>query len=401
MVKRALRILAAGALAGLRAIFAALSSCLSAAAAVVRYLRARPLRTKLKAAAAATASFLLVLTPFDKADPGVVLLPTDGTEITLPHTMLPGKLYKLTVRGTYVGASDGRRYDAEYVTQSDPFDTPRSSLVIDDRLVSADVRDKVNHRYTYYVAGRGRGARLRVVDRLTRAGPEGGYFDNEGFLEVTLEEADFRFYADDDATKQALATTFRYSLDPPPRPDDVVVLEIFARATGGREKVFEAASDGYVAPSAGFPLRLGRKPRNEFTWYGVANTGPKAYEPLPPGLYDVRISVKSGRDVFYAYPPDAKSQYLTVAVLPASSDPRRNPQPIIAQDDRGRNAFPYYSPRASHPILGPIEGVERIYVPGQTFAQPGFLYYSPLGAGPSARAGPRSPPAPSTTSSAP
>ncbi len=381
MVKRVLRILGAGALAGLRAVLTALRFSLSAVVAVVRYLRARPLRTKLKAAAAATASLILVLTPFDKADPGVVLLPTDGTEITLPQTMLPGRLYKLTVRGTYVGGSDGKRYDAEYITESDPFDTPRSSLVIDDRLVSADVRDKANHRYTYYVAGRGRGARLRVLDRLTAAGPEGGYFDNKGFLEVMLEEADFRLYADDDPARQALATTLRYSLDPPPRDNDVVVLEIFAHAPGGHEKVFEAASDGYVNPASGFPLRLGRKPRNEFTWYGVANTGPKAYQPVPPGLYDVRISVKSGRDVFYAFPPDAKSQYLTVAVLPASSDPRRNPQPIIAQDDRGRNAFPYYSPRASHPILGPIKGVERIYVPGQNIEQPGFLYYSPVGAG--------------------
>jgi hypothetical protein len=365
---------------GLRATWAALAWCGRFAASVARYLWTRPRRTKLKGAAAAAASFVLVLTPFDKGDAGVVLLPADGSEITLPHTLLEGKLYKLVVSGTYVGASDGRRYDAEYVTESDPFDTPRSSLVIDDRLAPADLRDEANHRYTYYVAGRGRSVRLRLIDWLTSAGPEGGYFDNEGFLEVALEEANFRFYADERPGKNAAATIFRYSLDPPPRPGDVVALEIFARRGGDREKVFTAASDGYVDPAAGFPLRLGKAPINKFTWYGVANEGPRAYQPLPPGLYDVRLSVKAGRDVFYAFPPDAASQFLTVAVLPYSSDPRYNPRPVIARDGRGRNAFPYYSPRATHPILGPIEGVENIYAPGEELDEPAFLYYSPPGA---------------------
>ncbi|MEE9457067.1 MAG: hypothetical protein V3W11_07950 [bacterium] len=371
----------AWAVAGLRAVWAALVACGRGVAAVARYLWTRPRRTKLKGAAAAAAVVVLVLTPFDKGDAGVVLLPTDGTEITLPHTLLEGKLYKLIVSGTYVGASDGRRYDAEYVTESDPFDTPRSSLVIDDRLATSDFRDEANHRYTYYVAGRGRAVRLRLTDRLTAGGPEGGYFDNEGFLEVALEEADFRFYADDDPGRQSPAIVFRYSLEPPPRPGDVVRMEVFARKPGGgREQVFDAASDGYVDPAAGFPLRLGTAPVNKFTWYGIANKGARAYQPLPPGLYDARLSVRAGDDVFYAFPPNVKSEFLTVAVLPASSDPRYNPRPVIAQDDRGRNAFPYYSPRATHPILGPLEGVENIYALGEEYDEPAFLYYSPEGA---------------------
>lgn len=374
-MKQLRSIVGARAVAGLRAVPTAPAR---AAAAVARYLWTRPRRTKLKVAAAAAASVVLVLTPFEKGDAGVVLLPTDGTEITLPYTLLEGKLYKLTVSGTYVGAGDGRRYDAEYVTQSDPFDTPRSSLVIDDRLAAADLRDEANHRYTYYVAGRGRAVRLRLTDRLTPGGPEGGYFDNEGFLEATLEEADFRFYAEDDPGRQTPATVFCYSLEPPPRPGDVVRLEIFGREPGGgRGKVFETASDNYVDPAAGSPLRLGKAPINKFTWYGVANRGPRAYQPLPPGLYDARLSVKAGRDVFYAFPPDVKSQFLTVAVLPASSDPRYNPQPVIPKDDGGRNEFPYYSPRAAHPILGPIAGVENIYALGEEFDEPAFLYYSP------------------------
>ena len=355
--------------------------CGRGVAAVVRYLWTRPRRTKLKGAAAALAAVVLVLTPFDKGDAGIVLLPADGTEITLPHTLLDGKLYKLIVSGTYVGAGDGRRYDAEYVTESDPFDTPRSSLVVDDRLATADLRDEANHRYTYYVAGRGLPLRLRLTDRLTAGGPEGGYFDNEGFLEVTLEEADFRFYADDDPGRLSPAIVLRYSLEPPPRPGDVVSLEVLARKAGGdREVVFAAASDGYVDPAAGFPLRLGKAPVNKFTWYGVANKGAHVYQPLPPGLYDARLSVRAGNDVYYAFPPDVKSQFLTVAVLPASSDPRYNPRPVIARDDRGRNAFPYYSPRATHPILGLLEGVENIYAPGEEYDEPAFLYYSPVDA---------------------
>ena len=381
MVKGVPSTLGAGARATLRALAAAPILGGRAVAAAARYLWTRPLRTKLKGAAAAAASLVLVLTPFGKGDAGTVLLPTDGTEVTVPHSLLEGKLYKLTVSGTYVGASDGRRYDAEYVTQSDPFDTPRSSLVIDDRLVAADIRDEANHRYTYYVAGRGRPVRLRLADWLTEAGPEGGYFDNEGYLEVTLQEADFRFFADDNPDLRSPATVFRYSLDPPPRPADVVTLEIFARKTdGGREAVFEAASDGYVDPASGSPLRLGKEPVNKFTWFGVANKGPTAFKPLTPGLYDARLSVKSGKDLFYAFPADVKSHYLTVAVLPASSDPRYNPQPVIAKDEEGRNAFPYYSPRASHPILGPIDGVENIYALGdeaEGAAEPGFLYFSP------------------------
>jgi hypothetical protein len=370
---------AAGARGALRALGAAVVLGGRAVAAAARYLWTRPLRTKLKGAAAAAASVVLVLTPFDQGDAGIILLPTDGTEITLPHTLLEGKLYKLVVSGTYVGASDGRRYDAEYVTQSDPFDTPRSSLVVDDRLATADLRDEANHRYTYYLAGRGRPVRLRLADWLTAAGPEGGYFDNEGYLEVSLEEAEFRFRAEDNPNPWSSAIVFRYSLEPPPRPADVVTLEIFARAPdGGRETVFVAASDGYVDPAAGSPLRLGREPLNKFTWFGVANRGPAAHKPLPPGLYEARLSIRSGKDVFYAFPPDVASHYLTVAVLPASSDPRYNPQALIARDEEGRNAFPYYSPRASHPILGPIDGVENVYVPDEKAAETGFLYYSPL-----------------------
>jgi hypothetical protein len=381
VVKKILSALAKAARALGRALVALVVAAARTTAAAARYLWTRPLRTKLKGAAAAVASVALVLTPFDKGDAGVILLPADGTEVTVPHTLLEGKLYKLIVSGTYVGAADGRRYDAEYVTQSDPFDTPRSSLVIDDRLATADIRDEINHRYTYYVAGRGRPVRLRLADWLTAAGPEGGYFDNEGYLEVTLQEADFRFLADDNPDVRSAATVFRYSLEPPPRPADVVTLEIFARtAEGDRELVFEVASDGYVDPAAGAPLRLGKDPLNKFTWYGVANVGPTAFKPLAPGLYDARLSVKSGKDVFYAFPPDAKSQYLTVAVLPASSDPRFNPQPLIGRDAEGRNAFPYYSPRASHPILGPIDGVENIYSVNDDAVgadEPGFLYYSP------------------------
>jgi len=346
-------------------------------AAAGRYLWTRPRRVKLKGAAAAAAALVLVLTPFERGDAGVVLLPTDGTEITLPEPFLAGKLYKLTVSGTYVGAGDGRRYDAEYITESDPFDTRRSSVVIDDRLVTADRGDEANHRYTYYVAGRGRPARLRLLDWLVTDGPEGGYFDNKGFLEVSLSEADFRFTADDDPARQAYATVFRYTLDPPPRAGDVVRLEVFARRTGGRQKVFEADSQSYLDPAGGFPPRLGKEPRNTFTWYGVANVGPLTYRAVPPGLYDVSLSVVAGDDVFYAFPPDVDARYLTVAVLPHSSDPRYNPQPVIPTDARGRRAFPYYSPRARHPILGPIAGIENIYVAGRTFAEPTFLYYAP------------------------
>jgi hypothetical protein len=337
----------------------------------------------LKGAAAGAFALVLVLTPFEQGDAGVLLLPTDGTEITLPHTLSEGKLYKLVVSGTYVGTSDGRRYDAEYITASDPFDTPRPSFVIDDRLVAADRRDEANHRYTYYVAGRGQPVRLRLLDWLVAGGPEGGYFDNEGFLEVTWEEADFRVFADD-AELRAPNVVFRYTLDPPPRPGDVVRLEIFARtAAGDRAKVFEAASDGYVDPAAGYPLRLPRDPRNKFTWYGVASHGAGAHRPVPPGLYDARLSVRAGDDVFYAFPPEVDSHYLTVAVLAASSDPRYNPQPILLQDDRGRNAFPYYSPRARHPILGPLLGIENIYPREEgeaDLASPAFLYYSPRAA---------------------
>jgi hypothetical protein len=368
-------------LAVLRGAWFVLKACGRAFVAVLRYLWTRPRRTKIKGAAAAAVAVVLILTPFDKGDAGIILLPTDGTEITVPHTLLDGKLYKLVVSGTYVGAGDGRRFDAEYVTESDPFDTPRSSLVIDDRLATADLRDEANHRYTYYVAGRGRSVRLRLTDRLTASGPEGGYFDNEGFLEVTLEEADFRLNADDDAGPLSSAIVFRYTLEPPPRPDDVVSLEVFARkADGGHEVVFEAESDGYVDPAAGFPLRLGKAPVNKFTWYGVANKGANAFQALPPGLYDACLSVRAGKDVYYAFPPDVKSQFLTVAVLPASSDPRYNPRPIIAQDENGHNEFPYYSPRATHPILGLMEGVENIYAPGEKYDDPSFLYYSPVDA---------------------
>jgi hypothetical protein len=380
VVKRTLAVLGRAARAVWRLSWAVTRWCGRRVAALARYLWTRPRRTKLKGAAAAVASVVLVLTPFDKGDAGVVLLPTDGSEVTVPHTLLDGKLYKLTVSGTYVGAGDGRRYDAEYVTESDPFDTPRSSIVIDDRLATADVKDEANHRYTYYVAGRGKAVRLRVSDRLIAGGPEGGYFDNEGFLEVTLEEADFRFLVDDDPACLCLSTVFRYTLDPPPRPGDVVRLEVFRHTDDGKgEKVFEAASDGYVDPAQGYPMRLGKDPVNKFTWLNVANVGPGAFKPLPPGLYDARLSVRSGKDVYYAFPPDVSAGHLTVAVLPASSDPRFNPQPIIAKDEEGENAFPYYSLGTPQPILGPIKGVENIYVEGETYERPGFLYYSPPG----------------------
>ena len=348
-------------------------------AAVVRYLWTRPPRTKAKGAAVAAFVVILLLTPFEKGDAGVILLPTDGTEVTLPETLLEGKLYKLTVTGTYVGARDGRRYDAEFTTESDPFDTPRSSVVIDGRLVTADVRDAVNHRYTYYVAGRGRPARVRLLDWVIAGGPEGAYYDNRGFLEVSVAEADFRLTVAEATGPGPLpaASVFQYTLDPPPRPQDVLTLEIFARTPGGgHEKVFAATSDGFVDPALGFPLRLRAEPRASFTWYGLANVGPGAYKPVPPGVYECSLTVRSGKDTFYAFPPDAKSRYLSLAVLPRAADPRFNPQPLIATDERGRRVFPYYSPRAAHPILGPIAGVEGIYAPGRTEAGDGFLYYA-------------------------
>lgn len=339
-----------------------------------------PRRTKLKVAAGAATALGLVLTPFEKGDAGVFLLPTDGSELVIPETLLLGRLYKITVSGTFVGSADGRRYDAEYVTEDDPFDTPRPSLVIDDRLASADYRDEVNHRYTYYVPGRGRPVRLRILDRFAAAGPEGGYYDNRGFLEVTLEEADFRLAADDYLRHPATATVFRYTLDPKPRPADVVRLEVFARGPDGeRVKVFEVTSEDYIDAAAGFPLKLPKESRGSFTWYNVANVGPDAFKPVKPGLYDARLSVQAGDDVFVAFPADAKREYLTVAVLPAASDPRLNPQPVVARDGEGRRAFPYYSPRASHPILGPIVGIENVYIAGEEIPDPTFLYYSPAG----------------------
>ena len=357
-----------------------------------RYLWTRPRRTKIKAAAVTAFALVLALVPFEKGDAGVVLLPSDGTEVTLPETLLDGKLYKITVVGTYTGTRDGRRYDAEYVTASDPFDTPRSSIVIDDRLATADLKDEANHRYTYYVAGHGRPARLKLLDWIVAGGPEGAYYDNTGFLEVSVAEADFRVNVDEFAPAPAAAapaaltpagvpaTVFRYTLDPPPRPRDVLRLEIYARTpAGGHDLVLRVDSDAFVDPACGYPPRLSKEARASFAWYGVANAGPYAYKPVPPGLYDASLSVESGDDLYYAFPPDAQSRFLVVAVLPRNADPRWNPQPLIAVDEKGKRLFPYYSPRAAHPILGPISGLEGVWLPGTTVEHPGFLYYSPPG----------------------
>lgn len=357
-----------------------------------RYFWTRPARTKVKGAAITALALFLVLVPFDKGDAGAILLPSDGTEVTLPETLLDGKLYKITVVGTYTGTRDGRRYDAEFITASDPFDTPRSSVVIDGRLMAADLKDEVNHRYTYYVAGRGRPARLRLLDWIVAGGPEGAYYDNAGFLEVAVAEADFRLNVDEFKPAPAPAapaaftpagvpaTVFRYTLDPPPRARDILCLEVFARTPeGGRELVLRADSNTFLDPACGYPPRLSKEARASFAWYGVANAGPYAYKPVPPGLYDASLSVKSEEDVFYAFPPDAQSRFVTVAVLPRNADPHWNPQPLIAVDEKGKRLFPYYSPRAAHPILGPISGLEGIWYPGKKIEHPGFLYYSPPG----------------------
>ncbi|UCE26420.1 MAG: hypothetical protein JSW52_08695 [Candidatus Coatesbacteria bacterium] len=341
------------------------------------YLWRRPTRTKIKVVAVIIAVVVLVGTPSVQGGTEILQLPANGEEVRPSTVLAESRLYKLKVSGTVVGAADGRRFDAQFFTKDDPFDTPRDSIVIDGEPVHADLMDPEDHVYTYYVPGRGRKVSLRFRDEIA-PGVDGGYFDNRGALEVELSEAEFRCWADDNETAVAGGATFHYTLDPIPRSGDIVVLEIYHVGGRGRELVFRVDSDRFIDGAVGFPQRLTKYRENTFEWFGYGNVGSYAYRAVVPGIYDAKLTVESGEDKFTAFPPDLRKEFLRIAVLPGAQDPRYNVQVVLPENEKGKPYFPYYSPRAAHPIYGPVLGVDGVYVTGEEEpAEPNFIYYCP------------------------
>jgi hypothetical protein len=350
--------------------------------AVVRvavYLWRRPLRFKIKAAAAAFIAIILVGTPSVQGGMELLQLPASGEEVYPGTVLAEGKLYKLRISGTIIGSADGRKFDAQFVTKDGPFDTPRDSIVIDGERAHADLMNPGDHSYTYYVPGHDKKIALKFRDEVA-PGVEGGYFDNRGACDVELTEAEFRCRVADDETAAAGGAKFYYTLDPIPRTGDIVILEIYrAGIDGNRELIFKVDSDRFIDGAVGAPQRLTKYRENEFEWFGFGNVGSYAYRPVTPGIYEAKLTVESGQDKFSAFPPDSSKEFLRIAVLPGAADPRSNVGAVLAENEDGRKYFPYYSPRAAHPIYGPILGVEGIYVTGaEEAAKPSFLYYSPV-----------------------
>jgi hypothetical protein len=346
---------------------------------VVVYLWRRPLRTKIKAAATTFIAIILVGTPSVQGGMEALQLPANGEEVYPGTVLAEGKLYKLRVSGTIVGAVDGRKFDAQFITKDGPFDTPRDSIVINGERVHADLMDPDGHAYTYYVPGHNNKVALRFRDEVA-PGVEGGYFDNRGAFDVELTEAEFRCWAADDEIAVGGGATFYYTLDPIPRSGDMVVLEIYkALNEGNRELIFKVDCDRFIDGAVGAPQRLTKYRENTFEWFGFGNVGSYAYRPVTPGIYEAKLTVESGQDKFSAFPPDSSKEFLRVAILPGAVDPQYNVRAVLPENEEGRRFFPYYSPRAAHPIYGPILGVEGIYVTGAEEAiKPSFLYYSPV-----------------------
>jgi hypothetical protein len=358
-----------------------LARAVSAAAKLIAglavYLWRRPTRTKVKVAAVTIVAVVLVGTPSVQGGTEVLQLPSDGEEVHPSSVLAEGRLYKLTVSGTITGAADGRRFDAQFITKDDPFDVPRDSIVVDGELLHADLMDPEDHVYTYYVPGRGRGIGLRFRDEIA-PGVDGGYFDNRGAFEVELSEAEFRCWVADDETAVAGGATFHYTLDPIPRSGDIVVLEIYHARGNDRELVFKIDSDRFIDGAVGFPQRLTKRRENTFEWFGYGNVGSYAYRAVAPGIYESKLTVESGDDKFTAFPPDSDKEFLRIAVLPSAQDPRYNVQAVLPENENDRPFFPYYSPRAAHPIYGPVLGIEGIHVSGEEEpTAPSFLYYCP------------------------
>jgi hypothetical protein len=155
------------------------------------YLWRRPLRFKIKAAAAVFIAIILVGTPSVQGGMELLQLPASGEEVYPGTALAEGKLYKLRISGTIIGSAGGRRFDAQFVTKDGPFDTPRDSIVIDGERAHADLMDPGGHSYTYYVPGHDKKIALKFRDEVA-PGVEGGYFDNRGAFDVELTEAEFR-----------------------------------------------------------------------------------------------------------------------------------------------------------------------------------------------------------------
>ncbi|MCP4229138.1 MAG: lytic transglycosylase domain-containing protein [bacterium] len=343
---------------------------------IVLFLWRLPLVIKLKIGAVAVIVIIVTLTPPAEGGAETIALPTDGTPVEPSKVLEQGKLYKLIVTGTYVGGPDGKRADAQFRTSADPFDTPNDAIEVDGELLHADLLDKNTHTYTYYIPGRGRRISIRLIDRILGGAVEGGYLDNEGCLEMTLVEADFRFTVSDEVNSQLSPMEFSYTLDPIPRENDVVTIQIFRLDESGRKVVvFEVDSNRYLDDSQGSPNRLTKRAFNNYTWNGYGNSGSYTYRRPGPGIYYASLTVRSGDDEFTAFPPDVTRDYLKLAIIPSDADPRNNATVALLEDDSGKPYFPYYSPRARHPILGPIKGLDGIYVRGEDIEEPSFLYY--------------------------
>ena len=337
-----------------------------------------PVAVKLQILAGAILVFIITLTPPAEGGAESLALPADGSPVIPTKVLEQGKLYKLIVNGTYVGGPGDKRCDAQFRTGTDLYDTPNDVIEVDGQILQADTFDRENHTYTYYIPGRDRRITIRLVDTILGGLIEGGYLDNAGCLEMKLVEADFRFTMSDDCDNSR-QMEFAYTLDPIPRADDIVKLQIFKLVKGKKDIVFEVDSEIDLDNSLGYPNRLRREAFNEYVWYGYGNRSAYTYRRPEAGIYYASLTVISGADEFTAFPPDVARDYLNLAILPCDDDPRNNVAVLLPRDDAGDPFYPYYSPRARHPILGPIEGVEGVYEPGKKIEEPYFLYYNPAG----------------------
>lgn len=300
---------------------------------------------------------LLFIIPTPAYDPFEVAVPADGTPVRTALPLEEGRLYKVTVSGTY-RYRYGSLADAQFRSAGeDDFGELRPSLLLNGSLVQARQRDLERHRYTFYIAGEGEPLEAAIYDTWERGFGEDSipYWDNDGRLVLNVREADFRCYPKPSRRTAAPGYLLHYDLDPVPAAADAVTLRIWRLPVGEEEEpelVFLADTTEPVG-DYGDRRRLSRNAVNDFRWNGRGNLGAYRDRPVPFGSYAVEVRVQSEGRSYSTL--DWEGDYPRLAVLPGAAEangPFALRHPVDAEK---RPLYGYKPPRALTPVLGPAE----------------------------------------------
>ncbi|MGQ9706090.1 MAG: hypothetical protein ACUVWP_03675 [bacterium] len=275
-----------------------------------------------------------------------------------------GHLYKVIIEGIRDPYSIS---DCLLKSDNNRYDSVDNFLSINNKSIFPDLFYPYCHKYVYYIPGYDRSIIVNLASSLIRC-----LFGNnkEGGIFLSVDEADFKLWVDDQPFLQSERIIFNYSLDPIPIVKDEIIMVIYDR---NDNLVFKISNKMKLDSNLnnGDGLLTGME-MNNYVWYGKGNSGEWNSKLLPHGEYRAKLLFKRGSNEFLAFCPNENGDWLNIAITRRLSSDFPS---VIQRGSSVGDLFPYITHRALKIVESVPDGLEDIYSKKDGIGND-FLYYS-------------------------